>query len=259
MREVRFSLGPVADSPVTNSYAGWPPALGAEPYLVLQGVIAGRPDPRTGYLVNISAIDRLFRSQSIPLVRRMCEAGERSLAPILSAVAEDLGPQVPAGAAWVSLHLKPTPFLTYSKHWGCDMIHLTQSFEFSAAHRLHCPTMTDQDNRAYFGKCNNPNGHGHNYVLEVTIAGKQGGDAGCLLPLSTFEQIVQERVIGRFDHRHLNLDCPEFRELNPSVENIATVIWGLLEHQLGEARLAKVRVWETPKTWAEYEGEAEQE
>ncbi|MBI4579727.1 MAG: 6-carboxytetrahydropterin synthase [Planctomycetes bacterium] len=134
------------------------------------------------------------------------------------------------------------------------MLSVTQTFEFAAAHRLHCATMTDEENRAYFGKCNNPNGHGHNYVLEVTVAGAGDAPSPCVLPAARFEQIVKQRVLDRFDHKHLNQDCPEFRELNPSVENIARTIWGLLDGQFAPARLARVRVWETAKTYAEYSG-----
>ncbi|NLU22175.1 MAG: 6-carboxytetrahydropterin synthase [Phycisphaerae bacterium] len=131
---------------------------------------------------------------------------------------------------------------------------MTQSFEFAAAHRLHCADMSEARNYEIFGKCNNPNGHGHNYQLEVTVAGRPDPATGHVIPLRQMEEIVNERVINRFDHKHLNQDCPEFRTLNPSVENITRVIWGLLEGQFGAARLARVRVWETAKTYAEYEG-----
>ena len=106
-----------------------------------------------------------------------------------------------------------------------------------------------------FGKCNNPNGHGHNYVVEVTISGELDGRTGAVLPLPRFEQIVSERVISLLDHKHLNLEVREFREVNPSVENIARVVWEMLVDHLVPARLHSVRVWETPKTWAEHRGE----
>ena len=105
-----------------------------------------------------------------------------------------------------------------------------------------------------FGKCANPNGHGHNYVLEVTIRGTPDERSGTLTDLPRFERIVKERVIDRFDHKYLNLDCAEFRSLNPSVENIARIIWQRLEGALEPSTLASVRVWETPKTCAECTG-----
>jgi 6-pyruvoyltetrahydropterin/6-carboxytetrahydropterin synthase len=255
MREVRFSLGPDTDAGLTNSYAGWPAALGVHPYLILQAVVAGTPDARTGYLVNIAVVDRLLRERSIPLIRRMCAAGDCGPERILYAVAEDLKPHAPSGTRWAGWNLNVTPYLVYGTQSGAPhMLQLTQCFEFSAAHRLHSPAMSDEENRAYFGKCNNPNGHGHNYVLEVSISGGLDHRSSRLLAVPEFERIVKERVVERFDHKHLNKDCLEFRELNPSVENISKVIWNLLEGRLSPARLAKVRVWETPKTYAEYDG-----
>lgn len=135
------------------------------------------------------------------------------------------------------------------------MVQLTQSFEFSAAHRLHVPRLSDEENRRVFGKCNNPNGHGHNYVVEVSVSGRPDAQTGCLLPLPRFEEIVKARVIDRLDHTHLNRDTREFAEVNPSVENIAVVIWNLLCDHVSPARLSSVRVYETPKTYAEYRGE----
>ena len=133
------------------------------------------------------------------------------------------------------------------------MVSVTQAFEFSAAHRLYCRELSDDENREIFGKCANPNGHGHNYILEVTVAGVPDSTTGTVIRVHEFDALVKEIVIDRFDHKHLNLDCPEFAKLNPSVENITTVIWKLLDRRFKSARLAKVRVWETPKTYAEIE------
>lgn len=134
------------------------------------------------------------------------------------------------------------------------MIRLTQSFEFAAAHRLYCPELDDQENQRLFGKCSNPNGHGHNYVLEVTVGGEPDEATGTIVDPPHFERTVNQRVIERFDHKHLNLDCAEFQSLNPSVENIARVIWDRLDGGFERCRLLGIRVWETPKTYAEYCG-----
>src|SRR5205823_184271 len=127
------------------------------------------------------------------------------------------------------------------------------TFEFSASHRLHNPALSDPENRRVFGKCNNPIGHGHNYELQVTLVGTPDAD-GVLVEVPGFERVVAETVIDRFDHKHLNAEVPEFRELIPSVENIARVIYGLLAPKLksDRTRLKSVTVWETPKTWCEY-------
>ena len=133
------------------------------------------------------------------------------------------------------------------------MVRVTEQFEFSASHRLHCAELSDEENRKLFGKCNNPRGHGHNYVIEVTVEG-QGDETGRLTSLTELEEVVNKRLIDRFDHKHLNEDTEEFRSLNPTVENIAQVAWNLLVDGLSSVRLANVRVYVTPKTWADYAG-----
>ena len=135
------------------------------------------------------------------------------------------------------------------------MIKVTQSFEFSAAHRLHCEGLSDEENRRLFGKCSNPSGHGHNYVLEVTVEGEPDKDTGRVASLPDLQRTVDECVIHPFDHKNLNMEVTDFRSLNPSVENIARVIWNRLHAELAPAILSRVRVWETPKTYAEYRGE----
>ncbi len=135
------------------------------------------------------------------------------------------------------------------------MVEVTQAFEFSASHRLHVPSMSAEENRQYFGKCNHPNGHGHNYQVEVTVARKASGEDETVTSLPQFEAVVKREVIDRLDHKHLNIDVPEFATVNPSVENIAKTIWSLLAGKVSPAELRRVRVWETAKTYAEYKGE----
>jgi 6-pyruvoyltetrahydropterin/6-carboxytetrahydropterin synthase len=134
------------------------------------------------------------------------------------------------------------------------MLRLSQKFEFSASHRLFRADCDDAENRRLFGKCSNPNGHGHNYELQVTLAGDSQRVSGILATLPDFERIVGETIIERFDHKNLNVDVPEFADLIPSVENIARVIYRLLRPRFIDAgaKLAAVTVWETPKTWCEY-------
>ena len=262
-REVRFSVdrdwaGRVEFTrPVTNSWGGWPSAVGIVPYLRLRAVVAGEPDPATGYVCNIAILDDLLRRHAIPYAAdALREHGWRMSAEhLLEHIWDRVVVELPAAAPLVVLELSVTPYLRYTiEQEQPGMVLLTQQFEFSAAHRLHCPQLSDEQNRRMFGKCNNPRGHGHNYVLEVTVAGTPEGRTGAVLPLPKFEQIVQQHVIERLDHKHLNEDTAEFQQLNPSVENIARVIWGLLAEHVSPARLQRVRVWETPKTWAEYQG-----
>jgi len=264
-REVRFSVdrdwaGHVEFSrPITNSWGGWPSAVGIVPYLRLSASVAGRPDPRTGFVCNISVLDELLRRHAIPLTAAVLRThGWRMSAErLLRDLWMKLVPHVPRQAPLVRLELGVTPFLSFTiESKEPAVIFLTQQFEFSAAHRLHCAGLGEDENREIFGKCNNPRGHGHNYVLAVTICGEPDERTGALLPLPAFEQLVQEVVIERLDHKHLNEDTVEFRDLNPTIENISHVIWSMLAPRVAPARLHTVRVWETPKTSAEYRGGA---
>jgi 6-pyruvoyltetrahydropterin/6-carboxytetrahydropterin synthase len=263
-REVRFSVdrdwaGHIEFTrPVTNSWGGWPSSVGLVPYLRLRATIAGEPAPLTGYLCNISLLDQLLREHAIPHAADELQrhGWRRSAEQLLSAVWKRVAPCTPDHAPLARLELLTTPFLRYAVvREEPEMVQLTQQFEFAAAHRLHCPQLGDEENRRIFGKCNNPHGHGHNYLVEITVSGVPDEKTGAVLPLPRFEQIVSERVINVLDHKHLNEDTEQFRELNPSVENIAKAIWGMLADHVAPAKLRSVRVYETPKTWADYAGD----
>ncbi len=133
------------------------------------------------------------------------------------------------------------------------VMQLTRRVRFSAAHRYHRPEWSEERNRAAFGPCANPHGHGHNYEVQVTLAGRPD-DNGVQVDVPAFERIVASTVIDKFDHKNLNVELPEFRDLIPTVENIAMTIYRLLKPKFADAgaKLAAVTVWETPKTWCEY-------
>ncbi len=260
MREVRFCLAPEPQAgPVLNSWAGWPGDDAIAPFLLLQACIGGPVDRQTGYLCNISLIDRLLRHRAIPhLQQAWSQAAGRSLpaAGALAGLWRLLVDRFPEPIRLESLDLGLSPYLGFAAFRGdLPMIVMTESFEFAAAHRLYCAELGAEENQRVFGKCANPNGHGHNYVVEVSVGGLPDGRTGTIVEHARFQQTVKEQVIDRFDHKHLNEDCPEFAELNPSVENITRVIWGLLANRFAPAQLRSVRVWETPKTCAEYRGE----
>lgn len=126
--------------------------------------------------------------------------------------------------------------------------------QFNAAHRLFNPTWDDETNNRVFGKCNNPNFHGHNYKLEVELDGQINPETGYVLDMKKLSEIIKHEIIERFDHRNLNLDCPEFKDLIPSAENIALVCWNILREKLPSHLQLKVRLWETPKNGVEYDG-----
>jgi 6-pyruvoyltetrahydropterin/6-carboxytetrahydropterin synthase len=125
---------------------------------------------------------------------------------------------------------------------------------FNAAHRLYDARWSDEKNFEVFGKCSNPNFHGHNYVLETWVDGPIDADTGYVIDLKMLKHLIRDEITERFDHRNLNLDCPEFKDLKPSAENIAYVIWHLLRPKLDAKYQLSVRLWETENNIVEYAG-----
>jgi 6-pyruvoyltetrahydropterin/6-carboxytetrahydropterin synthase len=123
---------------------------------------------------------------------------------------------------------------------------------FNAAHRLYRPDWDDATNDRVFGKCALPNFHGHNYELIVKVTGEIDPETGYVIDLKLLSDLIQQEVIERFDHRNLNLDTKEFAQLNPTAENIAVVIHGLLRKQLSDSLELQVRLYETPRNFVEY-------
>jgi 6-pyruvoyltetrahydropterin/6-carboxytetrahydropterin synthase len=257
-REVRFGVNPEEDcqlvAPPTNSFAGYPSLLGIGHYLSLEVTLLGEPSPETGCVQNIKLIDHAVREAVIPMVAAYIRRGRLAGgAMLLTTIYERLKD------AWLPaelhhLRLAPSPFLTLSFFaQEFPMIRLSQKFEFSASHRLHNPRLSDVENQQLFGKCNNPHGHGHNYVLQVTLVGKPDIN-GFIIDIPKFEQAVASTVIEPLDHRYLNVELPEFSDLIPTVENIAMVIYRKLKPQFEStsAKLCGVTLWETSKTWCEY-------
>lgn len=280
-REIRFALvspeelANQQDSPPPNSWSAWPATDRIVPHLKLAAVLIGSPDPNTGYLCNIKIVDQRLRE--IVTRRIIPEFGimESNRLPvgseIVRAVFDEFQRSPIDGTELQRISLSLSPYLSFAINAKApDMIQLTQQFEFSAAHRLHCDTLSAEENKATFGKCNNPAGHGHNYVLEVTIEestnakestqGEGGSSSG---GLGDFEKTVKATIIDRLDHKHLNEDIDYFRDVNPTVENMAIAIWNWLEAPIGSSslpneadrKLHSIKLFETPKTWAQYFGD----
>ncbi|MEE8250342.1 MAG: 6-carboxytetrahydropterin synthase [Gemmatimonadales bacterium] len=131
---------------------------------------------------------------------------------------------------------------------------VTRRVHFNAAHRLHSPELSDADNTTTFGPCNNPNYHGHNYELDISVSGEIDAVTGYVADLGKVRQIVEEIVLSKFDHKNLNLDVEEFTNLIPTTENIVVTIWKLLEGKLPGA-LERLVLWETPRNYVEYRGD----
>ena len=123
---------------------------------------------------------------------------------------------------------------------------------FNAAHRLHNPAWTEEKNDAIFGLCNNPNYHGHNYELVVKVVGEPDAATGYVIDLKVLSDLVKEEILGRFDHKNLNLDTIEFAHLNPTAENIAVVIYNLLRQKIDAKLELQIRLYETERNFVEY-------
>ena len=137
------------------------------------------------------------------------------------------------------------------------MVYLTRKTEFSASHLYHNPAFSPEENRRVFGKCNNANGHGHNYVLEVTIGGETDPVTGMVLDLKDLKEILEQEVMARMDHRFFNYEVAELAGQIPTCENVAAAIWRLLEPKITRGKLARVRLWESPELRADCYGNGE--
>ncbi|MEM9754180.1 MAG: 6-carboxytetrahydropterin synthase, partial [Planctomycetota bacterium] len=215
-REVRFNLDadPQAGWSVTgdNSFGGKPPALGTPAalrhYLALRATVTGEILPDYGYLRNIKDIDVVLRDECLPAIADAIRTGSfhggGGLLCQLFAGMKDRFPGNPV--LEMELVLSPQCSIAVNAN-DPAMVKLTQTFEFAAGHRLHNPALSDEENRRMFGKCNNPHGHGHNYVVAVTVAGQPDAN-GVVMDLAELERIVDATVVDDFDHKNLNVEVP---------------------------------------------------
>ena len=132
---------------------------------------------------------------------------------------------------------------------------VTRLLHFNAAHRVHNPTLSDEENVRLFGKCNNPNWHGHNYTLEVSVRGGVDARTGYVMDLGALKRLVGDLVVDEVDHRNMNIDVPFMHGIIPTTENIVVAIWRRLEPHVAPARLVRLRLWETENNYVEYEGD----
>lgn len=135
------------------------------------------------------------------------------------------------------------------------MVYVTRKAHFSAAHRLYNPTFSPERNEAIFDKCNNPRGHGHNYTIEVTVSGIPDPLTGYVIDLKKLAALIDELILVRVDHKHLNYDVAELRGIIPTAENLAIVFWQLLEPRIDSGKLHSLRVFESDNNFVEYRGE----
>lgn len=223
--------------------------------------VAGPIDENGDWVINIKEIDRIMREKieeqldhrHINIeVPKLCRRWP-TLETLATFVWEEMaGSLEQVRLEEVQLFENPDFFAEYRGEGS--MIYLTRVYRFSAAHRLHNPALSDEENRAVFGKCNNPHGHGHDYVLEVTLKGHPDPKTDCLIDIGLFDSLIQKEILQRFDHVHLNLDTEEFRNLNPSSENMVMTFWKILDRVFPESSLHRLRLWETSRSYFDYFG-----
>lgn len=273
-RTVRFCLGdqhitgrvPV-DSPhaQANTFAAWPSATGLDRYYEIDVTCRGQADAVTGYFINIKHIDEAVRTWALPILIEALAQQIRTQTPapmghLLSAMLDAVNSELEGSVTRLRLRLTPRLILSMERS-SMNQILISHEYEFSAAHRLHVPSLSDDENRQVFGKCNNPAGHGHNYRVRV-VARCPIDQHGRSCDVDQLDRWVHAAIIEPWDHAHLNEDVSEFSNLNPSVENIAQQAWRRLEqaseHQPAGGELVEVTVWETGKTMCTYLGPDQQ-
>lgn len=205
----------------------------------------GSVNPESGLIVNVSHIKREVNTR-LASAEVFCY----SIVDILSWFVASLENCFECcSLAKVCLELDEMSFAVSNKRE--NMLIITRKYELAAAHRLWNDNWDSGRNYSEFGKCANPNGHGHNYLLEVALACDIANDRISIDP-ADIDQIVNEYVIEQFDHKNLCLDIPAMRGLVPTVENMSIVIWDILNDKFTDARLHNIRIWETGNTYADY-------
>lgn len=228
---------------------------------VLDVTTQGMVDPVNGMVVNIKRIDDLLKDQvvsrfdqkslndEVEELKGRSPSVENVMATILTLLHE-----LPREVELVGLRLEETPLLYGEMHkttaWKTT---LTRVYEFAAAHRLDVASLSHEENLRLFGKCNNPAGHGHNYVLEVTVTGVPDPETGMLADLGALDAVVEAEVVGRYDHKNLNEDIPEFAGRPTTSEVVVQEIWNRLVGKV-PATLDRVRLFETARNVFEVSG-----
>jgi 6-pyruvoyltetrahydropterin/6-carboxytetrahydropterin synthase len=135
------------------------------------------------------------------------------------------------------------------------MLYVTRRETFSAAHRLYLPELNDEENYKIFGKCSNPNWHGHNYTLEVVVSGEPDPKTGFVIDINNLKKIIKENVISMVDHKNLNVDTDFMKGIMPTGENIARAVWFQLADKISTGKLYSVKIYETENNYFEFRGE----
>lgn len=232
--------------------------------------VSGEVNEKTGIIVNIKEIDQIIKDHVIAALDRKLlnlQVDEFKTMPpspenLMAFIKKRLEPELPVGIPLVGIRLEQAPLVNVE--WKFEKENdlketgmlLTRVYEFSASHRLYSVHLSEKENKDLFGKCSYPNGHGHNYILEVTITGPVNQRDGRIFDPCKLDEIVNREVVDRYDHRHFNHDIPEFKDVIPSTEALVRIIWERLCDLIpSPARLDRILVRETARNFFEYRGE----
>lgn len=260
-RCVRFSINPFLseENEGFNSFVSKPAGEGLSIFLELSVEVAGEVEPATGFVVNVADIDKSVREFAVPVFaerirqdfRRAQHIGFFAVAELLKSAWNRLTDKFgPAQLSKLSLKLNPFRKVAICSR-DLEMVYFSEKFEFAAMHKLWNNDFSEEQNLKVFGKCANPAGHGHNYIVEVTIKMPINENG---FHISDFERVVDNELIKLVDHKNLNADVSQFSKTNPTVENITAFAWNRLVGKFGQAALHCVTVWETDKTYCSYYG-----
>ncbi len=264
-RQVRFQLDPFGkrDCAGVNSYAGKPFTDGLGVYVSLWIHLQAKVNEATGFVVNVSEIDQAVRQHVLPQWQKWVRDSAAAFKTLLSI--DDLYKLLDFSRLLIDgsldcgcrrpvkrLELEINPYrkiaILYGKKKDDKMLTYSEKFEFAAMHKLWNDGYSEDDNFRMFGKCANPAGHGHNYILEVTVC-PPPVESGWIL---SFEKKVKNSFLDIVDHKNLNMDVKAFEDTNPTVENIVRFAWKCLKKDLKDFNLVEITIWENDRTYCRY-------
>ena len=261
-RQIRFSVEPFSSEQALgfNSYASKPCGEGLCFYFSLWVDLESALDPETGFVVNVSEIDKVVRQKAFPIFNDSISSSIKqgrpmsvtNLVAVLKSCFKDINQSFETQQL-VRLQLELNPFRRISiQAEEAEMFTFSEKFEFAAMHQLWNECFDKKKNFELFGKCANPAGHGHNYILEVSVSRSvaSNDDGG----ICEFENVVEENFLKLVDHKNLNVDVEGFESLNPTVENLAYFAWKKLAGKFKESKLVEITVWENDRTYCSYSG-----
>ncbi len=260
VRDVRFSINPflTEDSAGSNSYAGKPAGIGLAIFLELSIGLVGAIDSDTGFVINITDIDETVRRVAVPIftdkIRSDFQAGRHISLCQLHKLLQDLIKPLRIAfshcfLADLSLRLSPFKKIAIDCE-DREMLYFSEKFDFAAMHKLYNDQFSEAENTAMFGKCANPAGHGHNYVVEVTVKYSDGTQ----FKQGFFEQVVKGHLIDLLDHKNLNVDVAGLSDINPTIENISVFAWDKLIGKFNDVSLHSIAIWESDRAYCTYYG-----